>query len=459
MKVVLISAGLLAPKKADSVIHRRHRYLNYGLLSLANSHNISNGHLFHGNFDSPDITWGNIESLLAGRGDVLFMISTPSFLSLPWAREFVGVASNRCPSAKFWLGGRWVTNGNVDFLRSYIPRLDYIFENQGEYGADHFARREMGVNIERTERARRIFDEYGLSYLDYSKLHDTFGFVPSFEASRGCGAGCNYCAEANVRLTKLKPARVLCEEIQAYLELPGSPVKRFYLEASNFVPRLDWIGAFASERHAFSLHDVLWRTEARVDMFSARAIDALAQCGLRVLDLGLESASSVQLLRMNKTKDPAAYLQRCSQVVKAASQAGILVKVNILLYPGENFDSLSRTADWLHSHRDWIAGISAYPTVYYGLHPNSDPLVSYYKSCGASIANESQAPGIYNLHLSEELSHSAALEEARKISRQIMSGKMYFTLKSFSYFDPNYTENQFWADVERTDKSILPFEH
>jgi hypothetical protein len=456
LTLIFIGAGLQSPKKGEESIYRRPRYLNYGLLSLAASPDAQPGSVFHGNFDTPSQTLALVARRFPDACDMAFLVSCPSFLSLPWAMDFIEIASSRFPSSKFILGGRWVTNGNSALLRRRMPNLIAVVEGVGEQSVSDVIRDSFGLPYSRSEKAKRIFAHSGLSYVDYSKLWEPEAYVPSFEGSRGCGAGCNFCAEAAVPLSALKPVGELCAEIDAYLGTVTNPVRRFYLEASNFIPRIDWIDQFRHERAEWGQQDVQWRTEARVDIFSEKAIKSLASCGLTVLDLGLESASHTQLRAMGKSKNPETYIERATRLVRVAAQEGIRVKVNVLLYPGEDSRTLDSTVDWLESNRSSIAGVSVYPTVYYGFYPELDPVVSRYRALGAMLI-PSHWPGVHNLDISPSMSHEVAIEKSREISRAFMSADQYYFLKSFSYFDPRYTRSDFQHDCESADWSKLPF--
>lgn len=316
---------------------------------------------------------------------------------------------------------------------------------------------DINFSYERSDLARAVFDNTGLSYLNYKKLADVNAFVPSFEGSRGCGAGCRFCAEASVKLTHLKPPSILCTELLQYFTNVPNGVRRFYLEASSFSPRIDWIQLFGAERQKCGLDDVDWRTEARVDMFSQRSIEALARAGLRVLDLGMESASPRQLVRMGKTQNPAKYLERCGRLIRTASDNGIMAKLNILLFPGETKDTIAETTEWLENNRPYFAGVSVYPTLYYGLLPLYDPILELYKSLGASLSNASPATGIHHINLSNAIPYPDSELVARQLARRFMTDAQYFALKSFSYFDPRYSADQFKADIRLSDSEALPF--
>lgn len=455
--IVFVSSGLQSPKKGDAAVFKRQRYLNYGLLSLANSARTLSGSVFHGHFDSPSHTAQKLSDAVSNSERTICLLSCPSYLSLNWAREFVEEVAGRLTDIRFILGGRWVVDGNLQLIKRLMPRVDAVFEGIGEGKVSEFLSERFALTYDRDDDARTIFNRTQLSFLDYSKLSDPEAFVPSFEGSRGCGAGCMFCAEASVKLTKLKDPAILCEELTRYTKTVPQGVRRFYLETSNFTPRLDWIEDFIAKRSEYGLEDIGWRTESRVDMFSQRSIERLARAGLKVLDLGLESASPRQLIGMGKAKDPRSYLERCSRLIRTAADNEVSVKLNVLLFPGENHATIADTMEWLEEHQRYFVGVSAFPTVYYGLNPSGDSLVERYRALGADLVEPETVAGIHNIHLSREIPYPESESLARKISRRFMSAKQYFALKSFSYFDPRYTWDEFVADIEATPHENLTF--
>src|SRR5205085_649626 len=111
--------------------YRRHRYLNYGLLSLANSDMASEPSVFHGHFDDPITIVQAVRCMTGEHACIVFLISCPSFLSLEWTKSFIALASNQFPEAKFIVGGRWVVDGNIQFLKWILPKVDRFIEGIG----------------------------------------------------------------------------------------------------------------------------------------------------------------------------------------------------------------------------------------------------------------------------------------------------------------------------------------
>lgn len=181
-----------------------------------------------------------------------------------------------------------------------------------------------------------------------------------------------------------------------------------------------------------------WRTESRVDTIRTKHIPILARAGLKVLDLGLESASPIQLKTMNKTSNPQSYLEKASRLIKQCHEYGIAVKVNLLLTAGETKSTINHTLDWLNNHRSFITGLSVGPVIVFGWDVDNEEYMNQLSASGAS-SSHSPTTGIKHLNLSKEISYEKSIALSNEISREFMSAEDYFYLKSFSYFSRYYS--------------------
>lgn len=421
-RVLFLSSGMLEPKKSHNYLATEHLYLNYGLLGLATiaKERGFDPILIHGNFDNPNSTIETIEhsNSLSERYPVL--LSIPSSYSLGWARKICTLIKKINPKIKIIAGGRWVIADDVDWISKQLPMVDTFVQGVAENKIEQI----LGVS----ER------KHSIPHLDYSILHEFKRFQPSLEVSRGCGMGCEFCAEANEKLNPIKPPSLLVNEVKSIQTIYNSKNINFYLEASFFRPSLSWIDGLNQNLEKESV-DFSWRTETRADAMSPKHIKNLAKSGLKVLDIGLESASHQQLLSMNKTTKPSIYLDRASNLLKACHKNGVWAKVNILMYPGETEASFLETKTWLLKHKEYIKGVSAGPTILfrYGRHTRKSLL--QFKELGASEVNEGDLDkvGYSNLHMSAEVSHDRALAFCKNISQNLMTRTDYIDLKTFSY--------------------------
>ena len=441
-QVICISAGQLSTKKANNRLNRRNQYLNYGLLSLASVLKRSGlaPIVIHGHFSAPSetlrtaLTYGLVESSLP------ILLSIPSFYAIAWAREFMAEAKALLPSLRFIVGGRWVIGNRPDLLKSMLPEADLIIPGLAE---DRIVELLTGAKVLHVGEAPKGLSN--ASCLDYSLLHHRHLYQPSIEISRGCGMGCSFCQEKDEKLQPLKAPGILVDELKSTLLADDLIEMTPYFETSMFVPNKRWADGLGAALEQAGMA-IKWRTEGRVDSIKPELIPALTASGMSVLDLGLESASPTQLLRMQKTRDPEKYLERASRLLLACAANKVKVKVNILLFAGENDDTITQTLDWLEEHQDCIYGVSASPVIVFGWPNEADAYLNTLAQFGAT-RDHSPCSGVTHINLNERVNYEDSLALARLISSRFMRAGRYYKLKSFSYFPRTYGFNDFLLDM------------
>ncbi|TGO02923.1 hypothetical protein PN36_16300 [Candidatus Thiomargarita nelsonii] len=453
-RIFCISAGQLIVKKTDNKISRRNRYLNYGLLSLATilKQEGWNPVQIHGHFESPSITLQKCISLGFNYSSLPLLISVPSFYAISWLNEFIELVKESNPKVKIILGGRWVIGNRKDLMKKAVPKADIVVAGIADSIITQIIRSDSSCHPINLSIKSNQINQY--PSLDYSLLVERHLYQPSIEVARGCGMGCSFCQEKDEKLLPLKAPQVLIEEIKSTIIRDELTEMTPYFEASMFVPNGKWVDEFQLLRNKYNL-EFKWRAEGRVDAINSKHIKKLAQTGLKVLDLGLESASLQQLTRMSKTKNPEKYLFRASDLIKNAYVHNINIKVNILLSAGENEETISETLDWLEKHREYIKGVSVGPVIVFGWSSNTKEYIKELARYGASISH-SPALGITHLNLSDEIDYEKSIMISKEISRQFMGAEDYFYLKSFSYFSRDYRYEDFLADIssEKSDYSF-----
>ncbi|WP_195575454.1 B12-binding domain-containing radical SAM protein [Paenibacillus sp. 1001270B_150601_E10] len=448
--VVLVSTGLLKAKKENNPFNRMNRYLNYGLLGLATVLK-NRGYtvkMFQGEYRKPHELIKIIKDSDIDLNQLKYpiLLSIPSYYSLPWAKEFCGLVKNEY-ELKIVGGGRWVIGDSDEWIKSKIPEVDLWITGLGDEVIEQALYPGKWKSIEVMVDKVECFYE-----LDYTLLYDFKEYQPSIEVSRGCGRGCSFCMEKNVPITQLKEPTKLISEIKRAIDMYQCDDINFYFEASLFLPGLSWARKF-KELYIKENLAIKWRCESRVDALTPEIIHELAQAGLKVVDLGLESASIRQLKAMNKTKKPESYLEKAQLLIKACHKEGINVKVNVLLYAGENLETIAETKKWLLSNKEFIKGVSVNPVVVYGPYCNYD----YFNSLGATVIDTSDALGYSYMHLSDEIDYEQSLQLGNDLSRSVMSEDDYFTLKKFSYFPRSYQYEDFIRDIKEANEESLPF--
>jgi len=437
--VFCISAGQLEIKKDDNIINKKNMYLNYGLLSLATilRTNNLNPIQIQGHFTPPEDFFQYAVELGLAESQYPIFISIPSFYAISWVNEFTKLIKSSNINTEIIVGGRWVVDGEPELLKSLLPNIDHVVDGVGETKILSFIKNEIVELPQRTGPT-----------LDYSLLDQRHLYQPSIEVSRGCGMSCSFCQERDEKLQPLKPITTLIEETKHTLLTDNLIKMTPYLEASMFVPSDKWLKQLVEARELHSM-TFNWRTESRVDSIPIKHIPLLAKAGLKVIDLGLESASFEQLRNMGKSMYPEKYLQKASLLINTAYEYGIDVKINILLYAGETHKTLTDTFNWLERHRSFIKGVSIGPVIAFGWKHKKKDFVNSMEKLGASVANNNSVYGVTHINLSSQINNNDALKLSKELSREFMTAKDYFDLKSFSYFPRNYEYKDFLADIKR----------
>lgn len=430
-----ISAGQKDVKKSPNIINKKNLYLNYGLLGLASIAKRSgfNPILLHGNFSSPDDFLNECITLGIGYTKKPVFISMPSFYALSWLKEFTEKLKSKFPSTHIILGGRWVIDGQSELLHKELPVVSSIIDGLGEKAIIEI------LNINESQPSYPC--------LDYTVLHRRHLYQAAIEVSRGCGQGCSFCQERNEKLLAPKDPKIIIDEAKNILLHDNLNKMNIYFEASLFQPNAAWTKKLIEQQNNNSCF-FDWRAESRVDKFRTEIIPLLAKSGLKVLDLGLESASPVQLERMGKTSRPEEYLGRASDLLYALNESGIHVKINILLFAGENKFTIRETYNWLEAHKKLIKGVSVGPVIAFGWDDNKRDFIKRLSSFGADALPTKQI-GITHLNLSKEITYHDSLRISKEISKSFMTADDYYYLKSFSYFPRDYTYIDFMNDVDQ----------
>lgn len=450
--VVFISAGMLAPKKRDHSLARRQLYLNYGALSLATKLQ-SSGYetlLVHGEHTAPEETFEHLVKLGILPTSMPLMVSIPSFYALGWAKAFCKFAKRFDPGCRIIVGGRWVVGPDVAWLHAKLPDADLLVEGLGEPIIESL--------LTETPDLRKLSAPTPKFTLNHLLVDGYERYQPSIEASRGCGMKCVFCEERDIPLEQLRDPDDLAASMSLVQKQYQGAQIHPYLQASMFAPSSRW-----SDRLAIAVEhrnlQIAWRTETRVDAMMPERVAVLAQAGMKVIDLGLETASAKQILAMGKSPNPDRYLRRAGDLIDACHRHGVLVKVNVLLYAGETHQTLAETTTWLDQHATAITGVSVGPVIAYGPPKASGPLVRDWISRGGRPVDpaSSQATGITMMHLSRDFDADEAEAASLALSRRYMGANSYFALKSFSYFPRNYTRTHFDQDIAVANPRQLPF--
>lgn len=449
-KIFCISSGQIKSKKKNSVFAKKHRYLNYGLLKVASNLGASNYNpiVIHGLFNEPEHTLKVCGELGLFNTDVPILLSIPSFYALEWAKLFIQLVKKCSDKKPIIVGGRWVVGGNEEWIKGYL-NADLVVPGLIQNEIIDIVNSVSKIYIN-----KKVQDNYE-NVINYSYLHESYFFQPSIEVSHGCGMGCSFCEEKDLPLSKLKTPAIVAKEMELLIRNDGLIESTPYLESSMFVATEKWAEALCAERDKIGLSGK-WRVETRVDKLKVRNIPLLAKTGLKVIDLGLESASNIQLERMNKTQNPKKYLQRAEELIQVAYENGIWVKINILLYAGETVKTIGKTISWVTNIRRYIKGVSVGPVIVYGFGGNVSTFIEEMGRFGAS-AKKSDVIGVTNINLSKDIDFKKSMQLSKEIAQEFMKARDFYDLKSFSYFSRDYRYTDFLEDLKKTSKEDVSF--
>ena len=302
--------------------------------------------------------------------------------------------------------------------------------------------------------AARVTD---LPALQYSLCNGFERLPASVEFARGCPFACNFCVSAGSVLRRRSPGD-LVEQIRHAVVEYGQSDLPLYLEAPIFVASRRYLVAF---REALRMADIApeWRAETRVDTINPSDAGLLWDCGMRVVDLGLETASPQMLSLMRKTRDPRKYLSNASALIAALSSVGIFVKVNVLFFPGETPSTIAETRNFLLRHRAHIGAVAAYPLLLYPGIEGEARIRSILAEHGGSLVRD---PDWTRRHLtpvnvSRHYGHADLLEVAHSLEQEFQDMEGYFYQRRFGYFSPRVNFDEFLESVSRLGPDLFPF--
>lgn len=134
-KIIAISAGQLSHKKKSNPIRNKVKYLNYGLLGLVTLL-YEKMNLDIVMFQADELLPEEfVDKIIRAEKNIekynYMLLSIPSFYSVSWCREFCGIIKKNY-DITIIAGGRWVVDGNTQWLKGKIGYIDEYVEGFGE---------------------------------------------------------------------------------------------------------------------------------------------------------------------------------------------------------------------------------------------------------------------------------------------------------------------------------------
>jgi anaerobic magnesium-protoporphyrin IX monomethyl ester cyclase len=472
--LLLVNAPIDLGKKQFDLAFPFQRSLNFGLLSLAGvaRHHGFSVRLFDPQLDKTRDSQDWIRDIIRDCKPHVIGISCISGFSYPSALQFAAIGREAAPDSTIIVGGKDHVGQLGATVLADCPAIDVVVKGEAESTLPSLLsairngrslsdipnlviRDETGALIATNLSAVAAQGE--CAQLDYSLLPEFQNYAPSIEVSRGCGFGCEFCVTARTKVRRVAPATIIDRVDQLVRKYDNEDLK-LYFETPMFLMRDSEIETLAELRRQRGMQ-FTWRTETRVDYLSGDRLELLAQAGLRVLDVGFESGDPDLLLKMHKTKSPAAYLAKAREVLAAAYNLGITLKLNVLFYIGETPRSIARTLDFLQSCMPYVECVSAYPLLSYPGAKLETSLVPMLGTVGGGVvtAPEWKARHLAPINLSAELSYHEASRLGLDFAKAFQSQDTFYYQKTYGYFSPGVTKETFVAAVNDYGLDKLPF--
>jgi anaerobic magnesium-protoporphyrin IX monomethyl ester cyclase len=474
MNLLFINLPPASTKKLGNRLYWLQSSMNLGLLAVASAASRAGHHV-------SVYDWlGNHHARLLDLLPEILSEAQPDIvgLSLPsgYGEEYCGPVSEmvkkHLPQVRIVVGGQYHAGMRSRGLLARFPQLDAVAIGDGEQldwerlAACALETPPPGIvtrqstdvqGLPLAPGAKKIAPEYRFDLLRW----DIRTYAPSIEVGRGCPFTCSFCSLSGAPMD-LEPASQ--ETISAQLEFwvktwPELERVPIYFECPVFFCNKGNVGGYEKCLFPFA-NRIEWRTQCRVDSVDPSVLPRLHGLGLRILDVGLESASPRMLKLMKKTEGAAdLYLRRAQALIDAAAACGVGIKLNILLFPGETEQTAAETEDFILRNRAKISGIAAGAAIEFPGSELSTQMESLQEMFGTRRrADErvSQA-GIFPLDLSREFPLERAREWCLQMTRAVTTAESYYRLKRIGYFRPDLSYARFLEVVHASDPTSLPF--
>ncbi|OUL28512.1 radical SAM protein [Nostoc sp. 106C] len=296
-----------------------------------------------------------------------------------------------------------------------------------------------------------------ITRLNYSLYPNFHSFPPSLEISRGCPFGCAFCVSAKTGVRK-KDVSTIIEEAEYITQIYGDNEICLYLETPMFLMQDKEISQLACMKKEKGLN-FTWRTETRVDYLSPVRLQKLAEAGLRVLDLGFESASPDILTRMGKTQNTKKYLEQASEILRSAYDLEIIVKMNILFYIGETVETIGETISFLEQNLPYTTSVSAYPLLLYPGSSLETGIEEHIKEYGGSLVKDStwEERHLWPVNPSTVFTYDTLQELGTLFTKSFQTMEIFYKQKKYGYFSPSISYLEFVQRSEKFGIEKLPF--
>jgi len=180
----------------------------------------------------------------------------------------------------------------------------------------------------------------------------------SLESSRGCGAGCTFCAEgrAHSRCHRSHGAGHVVAAIEALVRAYG--IEGVYFRDEDFLADTERVKELCNAMRETGLAErVAWSAQCRADRASPEVLGLLRPAGCVQLEFGVESGSQRVLDSISKGST----VEHNAAAIAAARNAGLRSLAYVMYgLPGETAEDISATYEFLERADPDVVRLNAF---------------------------------------------------------------------------------------------------
>lgn len=474
MDIALIAIPLESTKKkADRILHCS-ASLNFGLLSIA-SYLANNGistKVYDPQLEHENLQLKKCINWLKNNSPKAIALSCISGFSYPNFKKYLTEIRKHFPNITLIAGGQDHVGRLQDSIFNDCPELDVLTCGEGEVTTLAIIRslkskiplttlcKDFPIHLKMEGKiysgSTTIPTVSQLSPLDYSLYYKANELPAAIEAARGCPFSCHFCSNIKRKYLK-KPPRQIVNEAEQLVNFYNKKDLPIYLQTPIFNMSNDELIALADERHNKNL-TFYWRAQTRVDTLDKTSLSLMKDAGAKVVDLGFESGSHEMLIAMNKTQKPSQYLHQASELLKAADELDIIIKLNILFYAGERRETLLETFNFLIQNETYVKAISAYPLLIYpgtNLKAVIAPLLEHHGG-GIPKSAEWQDRRLSPVNASADYSYNELQEIGKLFGKSFQTIDSYLNERKYGYYKPNVNIKSIQSQLTASTIEHLP---
>ncbi|MDO8537754.1 MAG: cobalamin-dependent protein [archaeon] len=280
----------------------------------------------------------------------------------------------------------------------------------------------------------QIIDVNIIPNLQFSLYPNYKTFAPFIEESRGCFAECEFCMskfQYNRQLRIKRPEKIKQEFDNLFSYFGAS--KTYAVLASTFGVNTLHTIEFTK---ILKKYDITWTTETRVDAPWKKWLNDAVKSGLKVLNASPESGSPEILLRMKKTTNPKAYLNKTVDLINESNNYDkLILKLNYLFYLGETPTTIKETIDFIVKNGEKIHSLACSPLMIYPGSEASAKFQTFAKEYGSSlISDELWKPlRIYPCNVSKYFSFYEMANLSAVLDKMYNSEEKYYQTMEYKF--------------------------